>query len=100
MWCSTEPVVDVAAGARSAASVPRAGEMISPETPCSRMDATTSRWRSIFSLVLARNWTKPADCTTVSTPTASSAKKLLVRSLTTIPMIFDFDWRRLAALRL
>ena len=43
---------------------------------------------------------KPADCTIMSIPTASSAKKLLVRSLTMTPMMLERAMRRLAAPRL
>ena len=64
-------------------------------------EAITSRCRSMLSPELERNCTEPADCMTMSMPTASSAKKELVRSLTTMPMIREeADWRRLAAPRL
>ena len=37
--------------------VPRAGEMIRPATPCSRISLMTSAWRTGSSAVLAMNGT-------------------------------------------
>ena len=80
--------------------VPRAGDTIRPATPCSISDFSTSSWRTGFSAVLAMKGTMPADWKTRSMPTASSAKKGLVRSLMTMPMTLEWALRRLAAPRL
>jgi hypothetical protein len=52
---STTGMPAATSGFISIASVPRAGDTIRPETPCSRIEAMTSRWRSMLSLVFERN---------------------------------------------
>ena len=82
------------------ASVPRAGQMISPQTACSRMAFSTSACRFGLSAVCAIRETSPEARKTDSIPTASSAKKGLARSLMTMPTTLVRAARRLAAPRL
>ena len=82
------------------ASVPRAGQMISPQTACSRMALSTSACRFGLSAVCAIRERRPDVRKTDSIPTASSAKKGLARSLMTMPTTLVRALRRLAAPRL
>ena len=85
---------------RKARSVPSAGQTMKPAAPCSRITFMTCACRAGLSPVLARNGTIPAAASPRSIPTASSAKKGLVRSLMIIPTVSAAPLRRLAAPRL
>ncbi len=76
-------------GLKSAASVPRAGETMRPETPCSRIEAMHLALPIDVLAGIGEEVHEAGRLHDLSMPTASSAKKGLVRSLTTMPTILE-----------